>query len=591
MLVLASLLLLQAVTPAEAPDYFQQHVAYTLEARLDEERDLLLGAGWLEYQNKSAQSLDSLYFHLYLNAFRPNSAWATTERRDDFDFQGLDEEATAFHRMTGMSIEGTELEPHYPGAPDSTVVAYALPEALEPGESIDLAFAWEARPSTLCRRQCRRGRSYDFAHWYPRIAVFDHTGWAVRPLLPQGELYGEFGRYHVTLDLAEDQVVGATGVPVAGDPGWRAGPGSPEPAPRYRRDFYGAATPTVRPGLLGGPVEEGRKRVIFFADDVHHFAWSTSPDYLYEGGRAGDVAIHVLYRPGDLDWDLGAVVDRTARALEWLEGAFGPYPWPQLTNLHRIEGGGTEFPMVLMDGSDGQGLIIHETAHQYAHGILANNEWREGWLDEGMASFLSTWFYEDHGAPDPWSGLVRGVGSAIADGPVAPIATESAEFPDFQTYGLMTYAFPQAVLYSLRRLLGDDAFRRGMRDYYRSKALEHVTETDLRRSMERASGEELGWFFDQWLHSTGTLDYAVGDIEQERTDDGWRTRVEVVRRGEIWMPITVRLGDEERRLEGAGERQMVEVTTPARPERVELDPETVLIDVDRSNNAMDIADD
>ena len=591
MLALASLLLLQAVTPPEAPEYFQQDIAYTLEVRLDEARGLLLGAGSLEYQNNSPHSLDSLYFHLYLNAFRPNSAWASTEQRDDFDFQGLDEEAIAFHRMTGMSVEGTELEPHYPGAPDSTVVAYALPEALEPGESVDLAFAWEARPSTLCRRQCRRGRSYDFAHWYPRIAVFDHTGWAVRPLLPQGELYGEFGRYHVTLDLAEDQVVGATGVPVAGDPGWRAGPGSPEPAPRYRRDFYGTATATVRPGLLGGPVEEGRKRVIFFADDVHHFAWSTSPDYLYEGGRVGDVAIHVLYRPGDLDWDLGSVVARTERALEWLESVFGPYPWPQLTNLHRIEGGGTEFPMVLMDGSHDQGLIIHEAAHQYAHGILANNEWREGWLDEGMASFLSTWFYEDNGAPDPWSGLMRGVGSAIADGLVAPIATESAKFPDYQTYGLMTYALPQAVLYSLRRLFGDDTFRRGLRDYYRSKALEHVTEADLRHSMERASGEDLGWFFDQWFHSTGALDYAVGDIEQERTDDGWRTRVEVMRRGEIWMPITVRLGDEERRLEGAGERQVVEVSTQARPERVELDPETLLIDVDRSNNAMEIAND
>ena len=591
MIALATLLLVQAAVPREAPEYFQQDVDYTLEARLDEQRDMLLGAGVLKYTNNSEKSLDSLYFHLYLNAFRPNSAWATTEQRDDFDFQELDEVAAAFHRMTGMSLEGTELDPHYPGAPDSTVVVYALPGTLDPGETIEVAFTWEARPSTLCRRQCRRGRSYDFAHWYPRVAVFDHTGWAVRPLLPQGELYGEFGRYRVTLDLADDQVVGATGVPVVGDPGWRAGPGSPEPVPVYRRDFYGSVPPTAHPGLLEGPVEEGRKRIIFYAEDVHHFAWSASPDYLYEGGRVGDVAIHVLYRPGDLEWDLGAVVGRTERALEWLEGMFGPYPWPQLTNLHRLESGGTEFPMVLMDGSDGQGLIIHEAAHQYAHGVFANNEWREGWLDEGMASFLSAWFYEDHGAPDPWAGLLRSLGDAIADGPVAPIATESAAFPDYQTYGLMTYALPQAVLYSLRRMLGDDVFRDGLRDYYRYKALEHVTEADLRRSMERASGDDLGWFFEQWFHSTETLDYAVGDVEQVREADGWRTRVEVVRRGGIWMPITARIGEEERRLEGSDEVQEVEVTTPDRPARIELDPEVALVDVDRSNNVAEIAGD
>lgn len=576
----------QHARPAE--DYFQQDVEYTLEARLDEERETLVGAGVLRYTNNSPQPLDSIYFHLYLNAFRPNSAWATAERREDFDFQALDEEAAGFHRMTGMSAGGEAVEASYPGAPDSTVVAYPLPHTLEPGETVELSFDWEARPSTLCRRQCRRGRSYDFAHWYPRVAVNDHTGWAVRPLLPQGELYGEYGRYRVTLDLAHDQVVGATGVPVAGEPGWRPGPGSPLPAPHYRRDFYGNPRSTADPGLLDGPVEEGRKRVIFHAEDVHHFAWSTSPDYVYEGGRAGDVAIHVLYRPGDLDWDMGAVVDRTVRALEWLEEMFGPYPWPQLTNLHRLEDGGTEFPMVLMDGAPGQALIIHEAAHQYAHGVFGNNEWREGWLDEGMASFLSAWFYEDHGAPDPWSGLMRGIGEAVSGGLVAPISTPSAEFPDYRTYGLMTYSLPQAVLYSLRRLLGEDVFHEGLRNYYRTKALEHVTESDLRRSMERAAGRDLGWFFEQWFHTTGTLDYAVGDVRQVRAGDGWRTSVEILREGEIWMPVTVRIGTEERRVEGPGAVQTVEVATSERPERVEIDPTAALVDVDRDDNAREI---
>lgn len=540
------------------------------------------------YRNNSPQALDSVYFHLYLNAFRPNSLWSRNEQREAYDFQDLDETEAGFHRMHSMTAEGAALEPVYPHAPDSTVVAYGLPRTLEPGESVTLAFEWEARPSTLCRRQCRRGRSYDFAHWYPRIAVFDRTGWAVRPLFPQGELYGEYGRYHVTLDLADDQVIGATGVPVAGDPGWRVGPWSPDSVPHYRRDFYGPAAPTAEPGLLDGPVEEGRKRVIFHAEQVHHFAWSTSPDYRYEGGRSGDVAIHVLYRPGDLNWDMGAAVDRTIRALEWLEGRFGSYPWPQLTNLHRLEDGGTEFPMVLMDGSSDQGLIIHETAHQYAHGIFGNNEWREGWLDEGMASFLSAWFFEDLGAPDPWSGLMRGIGRAISDGLVAPISTESQEFPDYRTYSLMTYSLPQAVLYSLRKMLGDEVFSDGLRDYYLTKALEHVTEADLRRSMERASGQDLDWFFEQWLHTTGTLDYAVGDVTQNRTDEGWRTSVGVVRRGENWMPITVRIGDVERRLEGSGETQTVEVITTERPEQVELDPAAELVDIDRGNNEAEI---
>src|SRR5690606_27489071 len=119
-------------------------------------------------------------------------------------------------------INGRAVEPKYPGAPDSTVVVVALPEPLEPGESLIVDMDWDARPSTLPRRQARQGRHYDFAHWFPIVAVYDRSGWAVRPLLPQGEFYGEFMDFDVTLDVAADQVIGATGVPVEGDPGWAA---------------------------------------------------------------------------------------------------------------------------------------------------------------------------------------------------------------------------------------------------------------------------------------------------------------------------------------------------------------------------------
>src|SRR5438067_10591960 len=80
-------------------------------------------------------------------------------------------------------------------------------------------------------------------------------------------------------------------------------------------------------------------------------------------------------------------VRNTVTALALLDSLYGTYQWPQLTNVHRIEGGGPEVPMVIMDGSAGIGLIVHETGHQYTMGQLANNEWREGWLDEGFTSF------------------------------------------------------------------------------------------------------------------------------------------------------------------------------------------------------------
>ena len=154
-------------------------------------------------------------------------------------------------------------------------------------------------------------------------------------------------------------------------------------------------------------VPAGHKRVRIVARDVHHFGWSTSPDYRYEGGWYlrtdsarptrhavwDSVGVHVLYRPGDEGtWGRGQVLARTNVMLRWLEQVFGPYAYPQMTVLHRIEGGGTEFPMMQMNGSPSQGLNLHEGGHVWAHGILANNEWRAGWLDEGLTSYQTAWF-------------------------------------------------------------------------------------------------------------------------------------------------------------------------------------------------------
>lgn len=263
-----ALLALLAVAQADTT-YFQQGVAYRIEATLDESTDVLSARARLDYTNNSSSTLDSLYFHLGLNAFRPNSAWARRELEyDERRFQDLGPDEHAFERITRVTVNGVQVTPEYRGVPDSTVVAISLPRPLAPGARTTVTIDWDARLATLPRRQGRRGRHYDFAQWYPRIAVFDRTGWATRALLPQGEFYGEFGSFDVTLDVAEDQVIGATGVPVSGDPGWMDARADATQEPWFKRDAY--RTPGARSiGLLSSASESGRKRVRWLAEDVH----------------------------------------------------------------------------------------------------------------------------------------------------------------------------------------------------------------------------------------------------------------------------------------------------------------------------------
>ncbi|HEU4799401.1 MAG TPA: M1 family metallopeptidase [Gemmatimonadales bacterium] len=583
------LLLLVAAVQQQPSLGWQQHVTYDITASLDESSGVLSGTEQVTYQNRSPDTLTSFSLHLHLNAFRPGSRWSD---RDSVEgrrrFNDLQDPDFAFNHVRNVRIMGQAATPVYPFAPDSTIVRFELPRPLAPGGEMTVEMEWDARPSTTPRRQGRRGRRFDFAQWYPKVVVYDTYGWAEQPLYPAGEFYGEFGDYTVRLDVPEDQVIGATGVPVCGDPGWERASQQQGRAIEYRRDEYGSATAALEDDCGGAAA--GRKRIVWYAEDVHHFAMSLNPDYRYEGGHYGDVAVHVLYQPGDeQSWGGGVAVERTEIALAWLDSLYGPFAWPQLTNVHRIEGGGTEFPMMIMDGSAGQGLILHELGHNYTMGILANNEWREGWLDEGFTSFQSTWAGETFGAPDEYHGLEEFILGLDLQGLSEPTSLRSEDYSNFTSYNISIYSRGELFFHQLRYIVGDEVMREILRTFYDRWKLRHVNEAAFRSVAEEVSGMDLSTFFGQFLHGVPLYDYAVAEAKRERqSDGGWITRVLVERHEEGRIPVDVAvIGDGDTtvvRIEGLAAKEWVEVPTTFRPAEVMLDPRVRTHDWNMLNN-------
>ena len=590
--------------------YWQQRVHYRIVATLDEPGLRLRSRGVLVYVNNSPDTLREMYVHQYLNAFRPGSKWsAVDEREGRVRFQNLKDPDYGYERFTTPpTVDGTAVFLDYPGAPDSTVAHFRLPRPLAPRDSVRIMFEWDARPSTVPRRQGRRGRTWDFAQWYPKVAVYDRAGWEPNALQPAGEFYGEYGTYDVTMILPEDQIVVATGVPISGDPGWERVNKSGEPV-RLARTAYDTASTAL---ASDGETPNGFRAVRFLARDVHHFAWSASPDYRYEGGTYvrqlprthyptwDTVSVHVLYKPGDdTTWGGGRVVNRTIFALRWLESVWGPYAYPQMSTVHRLDGGGTEFPMMQMNGGSSQPLILHEGGHVFTYGILGNNEWRSGWMDEGLTSYQTSWALKDTpqervGQPVPPPRIASGYRineltippshTANLDmirlelsGRAEPIGTNAADFTDFIVYNQMIYTRAELMYSQLRDAMGDTTFRSFFHDYYRRWALKHVDELAMRAAVERASLKDYGWFFRQWVHETGALDYALGSVtSSQRVDGQWLTKAELIRRGEYRHPIAVgaRVGTGWTLARGdvMQDRQTVEIVTPSKPDEVRLDP-------------------
>ncbi len=581
----------QPQEPAGPRPYFQQDIRFTTAARLDEPSGVLSASGRLWYKNNSADTLSEIFFHLYLNAFRPGSKWVAHETAESGHsyWAALPDPYYAYERLGRVAIEGRSVEARYPGAPDSTVVEFALPRRLPPGDSMTVDLEWTARLSVIPRRQGRFLRRYDFAQWYPEVATYDRFGWEAHPLYPEGEFYGEYGDYDVTLDLMSDQVCGSTGVPVSGDPGWASARATPETPVTLQADWYGAVPnpyPLIPNPSISAP-GPGRKLVRFVARDVEHFAFSCNPEYRYEEGHYGRTVIHVLYLPSDTDW-ANVAVQRSERALQWLDWVYGQYAWPQLTAVHRIEGGGTEFPMMVMLGGAGEGLILHEVGHEYTYGILGNNEWKEGWLDEGFTSFQTSWYYQREAHAPPNLGLQTYILGLDLDGWSQPVVLPAEEYSDYAVYASMIYSKGQLIYGMLRYVLGEETFHRAVREYYARYKLKHVSSESFQQVCEDVSHQDLGWFFSEWLHGTPRVDYALKKVRRHRDGDWWVTDIEIARLGDGVMPvdIAVPVGDSTVivRARGMDRSETVEVRTAERPGRIELDPARQTMDWNYLNN-------
>ncbi len=597
-------------TGEPGPLYWQQSASYDLRARLWPDRRRLEGRARITYRNDSPDTLRSLWVHLIQNV---HAAGALRNEAH---------EVTGGVELRRVGVDGTNLaaDPEEGAAGyrvDGTVMEVRPPEPLPPGGSAELEVDW----TFVVPEQGaggRMGRSgddlYFLAYWYPQMAVYDDVvGWHVDPFLGTAEFYMGFARYRVTLEVPDGWVVRATGTlqnpeEVLSD------------AVRERLAAAAESDSVVRilgpddflPGRTTRRSSTGWLTWRFEADSVRDFAFSATRRSLWDAvgvhvgagasaagdGPAGRVRAEALYRESAPLWREVAAYSR--HALDFHSRYTGvPYPWPHMTAVEGggIIGGGMEFPMMTLMGdynARGDSALYYVTSHELAHMwvpmIVATDEKRRGWMDEGMTTFLENQSRKEFFPGNPSDSL-----EALAYLQLAGHEREGEmmRWTDYQypgAGGVASYAKPATVLVALRGLLGEDVFHEAYRTFHAEWAFRHPTPWDFFHTFERVSGRDLGWFWRTWYHETWTLDHAIESVTA--TSEG--TRIVVEDRGEAPMPTRIRVtrvGGETLDLEVpverwlAGARRDTLLVPPGPPVvRVQIDPEGVFPDVDRQND-------
>ncbi|MEZ4790493.1 MAG: M1 family metallopeptidase [Flavobacteriales bacterium] len=507
--------------------YFQQQVDYRIDVRLDDEAHQLHAQESFNYTNNSPSTLDTLWIHLWPNAYRDRTT-ALCKQLDasgDLDLHFATEEERGWIDSLDFRADDTKVAWGYHAVhPDIGWIKLNAP--LAPGAQVKISTPFRVKiPDGKFSRLGHTRQAYYITQWYPKPAVFDAQGWHAMPYLTQGEFYSEFGSFDVTITLPENYVVGATGM-LTGS----------EAEERFMAER--AALPMPQQGSSAFPPSATTTKTIRYVQDrVHDFAWFADKRFIVRSsevvlpGSGRAVKTWALFTPKNAGlWaDAVSYVNESVRFYsEWV----GDYPYDACTAIDGTisAGGGMEYPMITIIGDMGSketldNVIAHEVGHNWFYGILGSNERDHAWMDEGMNSFVELLYMRKR---YPGSGLTVGglefLSGLIGAMPDAhrlqnewmyrfnarrnldqPIELTSADFTS-TNYGCMVYAKSALVFDHLSAYVGDDAMKRCLNGYFDAWKFKHPQPGDVREVFQRESGKELGWVFDEFIGNDRKVD-------------------------------------------------------------------------------------
>ncbi|MGG9971605.1 M1 family metallopeptidase [Ferruginibacter sp. SUN002] len=637
LLITYNLLLTTALTAQSG--YWQQAVNYKMNIDVNVVSNKFTGKQELVYTNNSPDTLKRVFYHLYYNAFQPNSSLDIRSQelgkqlingRQDWDgrvrdrVSKLKDDEIGYQKIISLKMNGVSQTYVY----HETILEVKLSKPILPKSKVTFVMDFEAQIPVQIRRTGRdnpnTGVRYSMSQWYPKMCEYDNEGWHPTPYIAR-EFYGVWGNYDVTINIDKTYKLGGTGVLAnAEEIGW---------------GYDLANTKNLK------PTSKAKRSWHFVGNNVHDFVWAADPDYVHIVRKTGSTVLNVIYNYKENDtyndsaWT--TVADAAVKVLPFIEKTFGKYPYPQYSFIQGGDGG-MEYPMATLLNGPGLDAVFHEWMHSWFQMILGTNESMYAWMDEGFTSFaenLVTQFYnngrssiEDYKAALVQNPDNKGLRDLVAQLPndhcdgyagyfqlaksgyEEPLTTHADHFNSNYAYSIASYSKGEVFMEQLGYIVGAATRDKILLEYYNKWKFKHPNAQDFIRVAENVSDIKLDWYKEYWCNTTKTINYSIDSLWEENG----MSKIRIKRIGQMPMPIDLQLTFKDGTTEmhyiplnmmyGEKENEDKTQVRIVHPEwrwthptyivefkqklmsvkKVEIDPSKRMADVERKNNVMDL---
>ncbi len=522
-------LLLAFVQLSFSQNYWQQHVEYFMDINMDVSDFTFSGKQKLIYTNNSPDTINKVYYHLFFNAFRPGSQMDIRSRTIKDPDSRVGNRIFELNPKDYGSLDIVSLEQNGKEIvfeQKETILLVRLEKPLLPGKKTELSMVFEGQVPLQIRRSGKmnkEGVHLTMTQWFPKLAEYDFEGWHPNPYIAR-EFHGVWGDYTVNITIDKSYVIGGTG--------------------------YLKNANEIGHGYSDKNKEKKEETLTweFYAPNVHDFAWAADPDYVHDIQQSeSGVDLHFFYKPdaGEENWK--KLQEDTLGLLDYFEENIGPYPWKQYSVIQGGDGGMEYAMCTMITGKRSYpslfGVTAHELAHSWFQHILANNEAKHPWMDEGFTEYITSLaeksvlgkpsLFPHKSSYDSYYMINKIQLQNPALTIEQPLTIHSDRYDYNFTYGASSYSKGAVFLSQLGYIIGNENLSKTIKRYYNEFKFKHPTPNDFKRVAEIVSDLELEWYLNDWTRTTNKIDYDLYLFEKASRD------LSIKRIGRIPMPLEI----------------------------------------------------